>query len=1024
MKRILLTCVVMVLALLSTNALAQNRTVTGKVTGSDDGLPLPQVTILLKGTTDGVATLVDGTYRISVPASGATLVFRYLGYVTQEIEVTNQPVINVALVPDATSLGEVVVTGVAAATPEKKLAFSVSKVKEDLIQQVPQNNVGSALRGKVAGVRVRPGNAPLSNPTFQIRGANQLRTSNDPLIVLDGILTEGSLSDVNMQDVESIEVLKGASAASLYGSRAANGVIAITTRTGANQDLNTTRIKVRNEYGTEFLYNSRAPGKTSAHPFQTNADGSIVTATDPNGFNLGVPDADGFQDNPFPNGTVDHLDQFFGGTSFWTSYVQVTSNYASGNIAASFENTLTGGVVPGNDGANRWNLRLNLDQDITDKLKVSVRSLVSNRERDLNYTGGLGTRNAIRNLFMMDPSADLTEDNFDGTPFRWNVNKFGNSESNPLYTLSRYTEDFESNRFLGNLRLNYEISDALSFEYSASMDRRETHTFSFLPLGHLDISAGNNPTLGQRSDVFFEETAIISTVTFSYVKSFGDWNVRSRLFYQYEDAQTEQVNLSAQQQVVPGIQVYNNFVDTNPASSSRTQVTADNYAFALSGDYQNKYIADLIVRYEGVSLFGANERYQTFFRGSFNYRISEDVDIPGFQELSIRGSYGTSGNRPNFQDQFERFNLSNGNLSGTGTSGNDDLKNSVTTEYEISLRADFLDRFSLLASYSDQITEDQILIVPVSQAASGFFFQQVANAGTVEGNSIEMTLDYEAIRSEKIGLTFGLVFDRFRGEITEFDRRPQVVGLNIWQEGSSLGDIYGEQFATSLDQLTLDANGLVVNDPFNPSTFPLSDYSVNSDGFVVHTASIGTVQESVLRVTDDNGVPLNDVLLGDATPNFNLGLNTTFRFQDFSVYMLWTYQDGGLIYNGSRQSMFRDAIDAFQDQSGLPDGEKKTSTYHQSIYNVNRPNQFFLEDATNLRLGELAVNYNFSRSTLEAMGLDNVFKAAKISVIGRNLLLISDYTGFDPEVGNLQRPRDDFAYPLVRSFTAALDLTF
>lgn len=1021
MKRILLTCVSLALVFLSTAAIAQNRTVSGKVTSAEDGLPLPNVTVLIKGTTEGTPTNVDGEFTLSVPNSGATLVFRFLGFVTQEVNVTERSVYNITMQTDATSLGDVIVTGVATGTPEKKLAFSIAKIDEDLIQQVPQTNAGGAIRGKVAGVKVRQGGAPLSNPTFQIRGAAQLRTSNNPLIVVDGILIEGALADINMQDVENIEVLKGASGASLYGSRAANGVIAITTRRGNKLDVGTTNVLFRNEAGFETLYNSRAPQKTNSHHFLSNPDGSIQT-TGSDGFDLGVSDPDQLQDNPLPR-NVDHLKQGFEGNTFWTSYLQVTSNYATGNIAASFENTLSGGVVPINKGANRQNLRVNIDQNVTDRLKVSVSSLYARRFRDLSYTGGLGTRGALRNLFMMDPSADLFEDNIDGTPYRWNVNKFGNSEGNPLYTLNNLTDEFLSNRFLGNARVSYELAEGLTFEYSASLDRTQTESFSFLPKGHLDVSAGQNTPFGQRSDRFGAQTAIISTSTVSYATSFGDWNMRSRAFYQYENNEFKNWGLSAREQQAGGIISYNNFALTNPLSSSEGRITANNYAVAIGGDYQDKYIADVVVRYEGVSLFGADERYQTFFRGSFNYRISEDVQIPGFQELSVRGSYGTSGNRPGFSDQYEAFGVSAGNISASGTLGNPGLRNAKTTEYELSLRADFLDRFTMLASYSSQENADQILVVPVSGAATGGFSAQIANAGTVESNSIEVTLDYEALRSEKMGLTFGLVFDRYQGEITKFDRRDQVVGLNIWREGAKIGDIYGEDFATSLDQLSVDDNGIVLNDPFaNDRT--IDQYSVNSDGFVVHTGSIGTAQESVLRLMDENGVVQNDLLLGNATPDFNLGLNTNFRLGGLNIYMLWSYQSGGLVYNQSRQWMHRDLIDTRFDQGGKADGEKKTTAYYLSIYNVNRSNSWFLEDATNLRLAELAVNYNFGQSLLDRMGMGNVFKSAKLSFIGRNLLIVSDYTGFDPEVGNLQRPVDNFSFPLVRTFTGSLSLTF
>ena len=923
MKKILLAGFVMMFMLVSTMAFAQDRTITGKVTDADDGQALPNVSIFLKGTTTGVASNADGTYSIPVPSSGATLVFRFVGYVIQEVDISNQSVVDIQLVPDATSLGEVIVTGVAAAIPEKKLAFSVSKVNEDLIQQVPASNAGGALAGKVAGVKVRQGGAPLSNPTFQIRGAAQLRTSNAPLIVVDGILIEGALSDINMQDVESIEVLKGASAASLYGSRAANGVIAIKTRRGDKLGVGTTNVRFRNEYGAEFLYKERSIEKTSAHHFLTNPDGSIQTATDPNGFQLGVADPDLFQDNPLPQ-KFDHLDQFFQGTSFWTSYIQVTSNYGSGNIAASFENTLTGGLLPLNDGASRQNVRVNLDQNITDRLKLSISTLYGIRKRDQDYLGGLGTRGSLRNLYMMDPSADLTEDNFDGTPYRWNVNKFGNSESNPLYTLNRFVNDFEQHRFLANLRLNYEIAEGLSIEYAASIDRAESHRFRYLPLGHLDISAGNNPLIGQRADQFDDNTAIISTATLLYVKKINDWNLRARLFYQYEDNQDARINTTAQGQTVPGITAYNNFTTTNPLTSRIRQTTANNFALAVSGDYQNKYIGDFIVRREGVSLFGANERYQTFFRGSVNYRITEDVDIAGFQELSLRASYGTSGNRPNFADQYEVFAIAQGVASANGTLGNENLKNAVTTEYEISLRADFLDKFSLLASYSNQENKDQILQVPISGAASGGFTNQIQNAGTTESTNFEVTLDYSAIKTEDIGLNFGLVFDTFSGEITEFNRRDQVVGLNIWKTGAKIGDIFGEKFARSIDELTTDANGVVLNNLVQAGT-TLADYSINRDGYVVLTSTIGTADETIYRLVNDNGVPRNDILLGNATPDFNLGLNTNFRYKNLNVYMLWQYQSGGLIYNQGALWLARDQIHPMFDQSNVPDGEKKTT---------------------------------------------------------------------------------------------------
>ena len=252
MKRIPQTCLVFLLILFSTSVFAQNRTVSGKVTGSDDGLPLPQVTILVKGTTDGVPTNADGEYRISV-ADGATLIFRYLGYITQEIAVGNQTVINVILVPDATQLGEVVVTGVAAGTPTKKLGFDVAKVGDKVLQQVPGVDPGNALRGKVAGVRItQPSGDPGAAAQIRIRGSNSINGSQSPLIIVDGIITEGNLRDINAEDIESMELVKGAAASSLYGSLAANGVVQIITKRGSSDDSGM-EVIVRNEYGWSEL---------------------------------------------------------------------------------------------------------------------------------------------------------------------------------------------------------------------------------------------------------------------------------------------------------------------------------------------------------------------------------------------------------------------------------------------------------------------------------------------------------------------------------------------------------------------------------------------------------------------------------------------------------------------------------------------------------------------------------------------------------------------------------------------------
>ncbi|MFC2187922.1 TonB-dependent receptor plug domain-containing protein, partial [Fulvivirgaceae bacterium LMO-SS25] len=246
MKNYLLMTVLLCFAVVNLS-FGQTRTITGTVTSAEDGEPLPAVSIQLKGTTTGAITELDGTYRINVPQSGGVLVFSFVGLTTKEVNIGNNTVIDVQLVSDVKTLGEIIVTGVAAGTPEKKLSFTVGKLNEEIIQQAPAVNAGAALQGKIAGVRVVQSSQPGQAASIQLRGASTIGTgASTPLIVVDGVLTEGGLSTVNAQDIERIEVLKGASAASLFGSRAANGVIQIFTKTGASNAVGQTIVRVRN----------------------------------------------------------------------------------------------------------------------------------------------------------------------------------------------------------------------------------------------------------------------------------------------------------------------------------------------------------------------------------------------------------------------------------------------------------------------------------------------------------------------------------------------------------------------------------------------------------------------------------------------------------------------------------------------------------------------------------------------------------------------------------------------------------
>jgi len=1013
MKRILLTCVS--LMLLASVAFAQDRTVSGKVTGSDDGLPLPQVTILIKGTTNGTATDLDGNYNLSVP-SGATLVFRYLGYVTQEIAVGNQSVINVPMTPDATSLGEVVVTGVAAATPAKKLPFTVSSVNEKVFKQAPATDVGSALAGKIAGVRVQPSNVPGGGPAIQIRGNTSLARGSSPLIVLDGVFIEGSLGDINLQDVESFEVLKGASAATLYGSRAANGVIAITTKRGKTLDVGTTQIYVRTEVGNQNAYNSRSPEKAVNHPFIIDpATGDFQL----DNTGTAVDDPSGISDGEFPS-YRDHIEDFFEGSTFLTQYARLSTRGQSGNLVISAEyQDQTGGIAL-HDGNQRYNVSANADQYLGDKVTLStslkfIYDQTDNRPRN------------IRTLTMMDPSADLFAPNEeDGSPYNYNANRFSpTSEFNPFYQLANNRNEQTRRRFIGNVSLNYEIVDGLSIMGQFGLDTWMDKTRNYQDIGYL--ANQGVPGVGSLGRSFDDYQAINTSIRMTYAKKIGDWNIRSNAFFLYEDRGGTGFNISGTNLGIPGFDDIDN-VTLSPNdglpylggnSFVENQIVSNSFSFSIGGDYLDKYLFDVVVRRDGSSLFGEDNRWNTFARFSGGWRFTEDIDLPGIQEGKINASWGQAGTLPNFQDRFEIASVTNGNINNPSNLPNPLIGPGITDEIEIGLNLEFLDKFTFASSYSVQENRDQILSVPLS-AATGRS-SQVQNAGTLETNTIEFTLGYTAIQSNDMNLDFNIIWDRTRQEITEFDRPRFPTGRNIWDVGNSPTTMFGRKIARSISDLTVLDDGTVAN--VGGGLTP-GDFKINRDGIVIVAADEFTAQEAAVYITDETGVQVDDFQIGDAQPDFNMAMQTNFNYKQFSVFMSWEYQQGGDTYYQGGQWLARDRLHPMFSQGQFPDGQRQFNNYLLTIYNVNRSTDFWVEDATHVRLRELSVGYDLGSAQLAKIGLDNVFKNVRLSMIGRNLLLFSKYPGYDPATGGFNSRNDNFNFPLVRTFTGSVALTF
>lgn len=1037
MKKFFFSLIVCLLVVANVHA---QRTVSGQIT-DDTGEALPGVNVVIKGTTTGTTTDLDGRYQISVE-DDATLVYSFVGFDPQEIVVGGRTVIDVTL-GGATELQEVIVTGVSEGTSAKKLGFSIGKVDEALINEAPALDAGNALRGKVAGVQiVQSSGVPGTAGSINLRGATTISGSSaQPLIIIDGIITppgSAGLADINMNDVESIEVIKGAAGASLYGSLAGNGVIQIITKRGS-QEYGKTRITFRSEYGANEQL--RKINLSKAHAFQLNADGSY--ALDVNGQR--IPDAEQIFDNPYPN-LFDQQEVVFPGRNFHNEFISVGTTTEKTNFYASFDNLNNEGLVPGQPAFERQSFKANVDHSITEKLDVSLSTGYITSDGTTPQEGS--QTGFIYGALLAEPDIDLTAPNPDGQPFNTRPRDIGNftNANNPLYIAHNNQRFYEQNRILLGSKAKYQIMDWWSAEAQVSFDRTNYFETRQQDKNFLSQSSAATGTGGSIDKRVSSTQARVTTLSSNFNKQLGDFNASLTLRYVGEEYLTDfQQTLGTNLQAQGIFQLSNLDRSTIVTTSSNTVFRADNYMANLRLDYLDKIIFDGLYRIDRSSLFGADQRDQNFYRASLAYRLTEDFDIPGVQEWKVRSSIGTSGVRPPFQAQYETFTVSGGNLV-LNVLGNSQLKPSIITEIELGTNVAFLDRFNLEFNYAQSDVKDAILTVPLPGTAG--FTAQFQNAGDMESTTIELALSADVIKGSAVQWNTGFTYSRSRTKITQLDRPEYFLsafnGTPMFkiEEGVNLGGIFGNVLATNVNQLTTDENGFVNNlAGLAPGTLTPADFVVNDEGFLIQQGTQYTQSEVAYHLADETGARVNQKL-GDTNPDALLGWTNTVSYKGFKLFVSMDAQIGGDIANVMKQNLLFNGRAGIVDQSGRPEGQRHWDTYIQSTSNSgNGLNQRFVESAEYIAMRELSLSYTFDNAFLSNLGVGNVIRDVKLSLIGRNLFMITDYSGFTPDIsstgsvaaGNVDSDvllnptvfrADAYGYPMFRSYSAAIQIRF
>lgn len=1072
MKAILRLTMAFGLVFAFTLAWAQDRTVSGTVSSGEDGQVLVGVNVILKGTTTGTITDIDGNYNVSVPSDGGTLVFSFIGFTTQEIPIGASSTVDVVMLSDATQLGEIVVTGSAVGKSKETLSFSVGTIDENLIGTVPAPNLSSGLQGKVAGLRVNNiGGQPGEGAFFQVRSATSISNGQQPLVIVDGIfMNQSTLADLNAEDIERVEVLKGSAGASLYGSQAANGVIQIFTKRGKGLDVGDTKITYRGEWGW-----SEEANRYGVNNF-TNRD--ILQPGDPN-YDPDDPNPQfgprqlGPVDKPIPNLQDYQEDWLFRKGFFMSNYVAIQGRSDKTNFLASFQGMQNDGIIQFNNGYTRNTFRVNVDHRISDKFDIQVSTAYSASERDMQDNQSAANNTFWGGLLFLFPAFDLDQPNEeDGSPYNYDIDNTGFGTQNPLYDINNWEQSQDRTRILGNMRLNYDITDWLQVNTALGLDRSENRYEHFIFKGFLSNLSGAGPVFGN-TYILGQATpeggisnggginrtnrvnqSLVAQTNLVAQKTFGDWNTAARLSYLYEDLTSLFDGAIGENLAVEDIRSLDNAQSNIFIQSEATQIVANSFFLIADLDYQRKYIFSGLIRREGSSLFGPDERWSNYYRVSGAYRITEDVEIPGFQELKVRASIGTAGVRPTYEQRFETFTLNNGN-SNKNTLGNEALKPSQSTEIEVGLNTTFLNSFNLEFSYSNTKTEDQILLVPLSGAAG--FSGQWRNAGTLEADIFEVSLniDWTSLINLSGGWTWntGVNFDKVNQEITKLDVPRYLTGPGFQQstffmidEGLPFGTLWGESYATSLSQLEGQINSGSaaqvageVGQPIDPN-----DYSINSLGFVVLTDAIGTDTEVPYKLRDENGGPTTGPI-GDINANFRMGIHNTIGWKGITLYTLFDWKEGGDVYNLAKQWMMRDS----RHELSADPNVAQAFFGSNGLYNVLVAHDGVVEDGSFFMMRELALSYDFPQDLLSDIGW---IESVRVSFVGRNLFTITDYTGFHPDVSaqpvdenrltnrfatnapgaSVNNPAgdpnvfivDNFAYPVSKTFTGSVQITF
>ncbi|PQJ35092.1 hypothetical protein BSZ35_11220 [Salinibacter sp. 10B] len=981
------------------SVLAQEKTVRGTVTDAKSGQTLPGVNVTIQGTQTGTTTNAQGQYEIEVPGPDVTLAFSFVGYRETTVEVGDQTVIDVSLQEDVAQLDQVVVTGYGT---QQRRNITGAQASVDVADAVTGQNTSpqDLIQGRVAGVQIISNSGePGAGMRIRVRGQKSLSASNDPLYVIDGVpisttnMTPGGadaggvssstdtnpLAMINPQNIESIEILKDASATAIYGSQGSNGVVLIETKSGTSG-------------GIQATYNGKITGGQVSNTLDLLSADEYRQAVDTS---LSAQ----------PGASTDWQDQIFRSTLSQSHNLSFSGGTEQTSFRASANYSTQEGVLL-DSGLERFSGRINASHSTLEdqlRLNLSLTGVRTNRNHAFFNQGGGFQGGAIKSALSFDPRRPVRND--DGTYF-----EYLRSVRNPVGLLEQITDNTEQERILGSLSAEADLLENLTLKGTMSADVSNGIRRAYVPKANaVGATVGGSASQNER-----RLTNIVAQSTLRYNRElFEDHSFQFLGGFEFQRENFKQVGTTVQNFVTDAT-LYNNLGSgTNilPPFSNKEQVDQIGIFGRLNYNVQDKYLFEATVRRDGSSVFGRNNKFAYFPSASVGWNAAEESflsGVDGLTQLKLRVSAGISGNQA--VPPYESLPLLTPSAGDAGIFGSGEeevigvtqvraaspgLKWEETREVNVGLDFTY-GRFDGTVNYYRQYTDDLLLDVRVQQPAPSETV--LDNVGAVSNQGVEASLEAYVLDQDDLSLTVGLNASSNRNLVEDLGGRGTIDHGTV--SGQGLTDVQAQRLEP----------GHPIGSFYGPVFVGIEN------GKEVYEDGEGGTTTDVSQAADQ--------YLGNVVPDISYGFNTRFQYGNFDVSAFFRGEQGRELFNNTAAELTTKSLLGRLNvlEETVNDG---TGSGHSPSYSSR-----WIEDASFFRLDKLTLGYTFPNTT--AYNLRNL----RVYLSGQNLFVLTPYSGFDPELNtntsgeglgfrSLATPSrgiDYTSYPRQRSITFGIEI--